>query len=154
MKKTTKLVSLIMAVVIAFSCMSVIAFAEDHVHSYQATVVSPKCAEQGYTLYVCTTCGDSYKDNYVPANGHIWGTWKVLDEATCVQEGHEERICGVCEAKETKTISVTDHVDADGDNLCDVCGTELEEDEYIFNPYDWIMAFINFIRNWFAEIFK
>lgn len=38
-----------------------------HVHNYVETVVAPTETERGYTLHVCTECGDSYKDRFVPA---------------------------------------------------------------------------------------
>lgn len=154
MKKTTKLLSVILAAVVALSFTGLFALAgEEHVHNYQSTIVAPTCADKGYTLYVCADCGDSYKDNYVPENGHFWGNWRAVDEATCTSEGHEERICTVCTAKETKTLPITDHRDLNGDGQCDVCGEKLAKKEYIFNPYDWIKAFIEFLRNWFAGIF-
>ena len=40
-----------------------------HIHSYTASAVPPTETEQGYTLYVCEVCGDSYKANYTPALG-------------------------------------------------------------------------------------
>ena len=49
-----------------------------HTHSYtKGETVAPTCTEEGYTLYSCT-CGDSYKDDKVPATGHSYGepTWK------------------------------------------------------------------------------
>lgn len=39
-------------------------------HSYTKTVVAPTCTEQGYTIYKCKNCGDTYKDDYVKAKGH------------------------------------------------------------------------------------
>lgn len=38
--------------------------ADVHTHSYQETVVAPTYAAEGYTLHTCSSCGDSYKDNY------------------------------------------------------------------------------------------
>ncbi len=35
-------------------------------HSYVSEVVEPTETEQGYTLHVCTRCGDSHKDTFVP----------------------------------------------------------------------------------------
>lgn len=32
-------------------------------HSYIRTVVPPTLSEQGYTLYECENCGDTYKDS-------------------------------------------------------------------------------------------
>lgn len=34
-------------------------------HSYKSQVVAPTLTEKGYTLHTCSTCGSSYKDNYV-----------------------------------------------------------------------------------------
>ena len=39
-------------------------------HSYVKNVVAPTCTEQGYTIYKCKNCGDTYKDDYVKALGH------------------------------------------------------------------------------------
>ena len=33
-------------------------------HSYKQTVVAPTSKTEGYTLYECTKCGDTYKSNY------------------------------------------------------------------------------------------
>lgn len=41
----------------------------EHEHSYIETVVPPTETEDGYTLYSCEECGDSYKDNTVEALG-------------------------------------------------------------------------------------
>ena len=35
-------------------------------HTYRTGVVPPTYDEQGYTLYTCAYCGDSYKDDFVP----------------------------------------------------------------------------------------
>lgn len=34
-------------------------------HQYDSTVIAPSYTAEGYTLHVCSVCGDSYKDNYV-----------------------------------------------------------------------------------------
>ena len=34
-------------------------------HSYEANIIPPTYFEQGYTLYVCSVCGDSYQAEYV-----------------------------------------------------------------------------------------
>lgn len=35
------------------------------VHNYISKIVLPTLKDQGYTLNICSVCGDSYKDNYV-----------------------------------------------------------------------------------------
>ena len=65
-------------------------------HSYVKNVVAPTCTEQGYTIYKCKNCGDTYKDDYVKALGHT----EVIDKAvapTCTQSGLTEgKHCSVC----------------------------------------------------------
>lgn len=39
------------------------------VHSYVSSVNAPSLTEDGYTEYVCTYCGDSYKTDYVKRTG-------------------------------------------------------------------------------------
>ncbi len=36
-------------------------------HHYEATFVAPTRTQQGYTIYTCTRCNFSYKDNYIMA---------------------------------------------------------------------------------------
>ena len=36
-----------------------------HTHTYEAEVVPPTYFEEGYTIYTCTVCGDTYEDDYV-----------------------------------------------------------------------------------------
>ena len=67
-----------------------------HVHTYEFTVTLPTCTEQGYTTYTCNACGDSYIDDYVPANGHTEGEWEEISSATCESEGEEQLCCTVC----------------------------------------------------------
>lgn len=38
-----------------------------HGHKYTETIVEPTLNDEGYTVYTCTECSNSYKDNYVEA---------------------------------------------------------------------------------------
>ena len=48
-------------------------------HSYQSVVTAVGCLTDGYTTHTCTTCGNSYRGDYVTATGHSWV------DATCTQ---------------------------------------------------------------------
>ena len=57
-----------------------------HTHSYTETVTPPTCVNEGYTTYTCTSCGDTYRDNYTPATGvHT--------------DGNGDGLCDTCETK-------------------------------------------------------
>ncbi len=40
-------------------------------HSYVSAVTAPTCTEKGCTTHTCSKCGDSYKDSYTDALGHV-----------------------------------------------------------------------------------
>ena len=63
-----------------------------HEHVFVKTVVAPTCGDCGYSLYVCD-CGEEYKDEFVSALGHDFGEWEIVKEATCFDDGEEQRIC-------------------------------------------------------------
>ncbi len=47
-------------------------------HSYQAQAFAPTCTEDGYTVWTCSVCGDSYTESGEPALGHSWGEAEYL----------------------------------------------------------------------------
>lgn len=81
----------------------------EHKHSYEDEVIEPTCTEAGYTKHVCE-CGESYDDTEVPAVGHKYGEWTVVEEATEEDEGLKERYCSVCNVKEEASIPTLEHV--------------------------------------------
>ena len=78
-------------------------------HSYTSKVVAPTCTEQGYTLYTCSVCSASYKDNYTDAKGHSWNSGTVTTAATCEKSGVKTYTCTACQTKKTETIAATGH---------------------------------------------
>lgn len=47
-------------------------------HSYQAQAFAPTCTKDGYTVWTCSVCGDSYTESGEPALGHNWGEAEYL----------------------------------------------------------------------------
>ena len=78
-------------------------------HLYCENVYEPTCTEQGYTEYVCSCCGDSYRDGYVDSLGHDYGEWETVTEATCSQYGEEISYCTRCDEYQSREIPKTDH---------------------------------------------
>ena len=64
-------------------------------HDFEAIkVVAATCTEQGYTVYTCTNCGESYNDNFVPVLGHSFVDITV--PATCTHKGYVTHFCTTC----------------------------------------------------------
>lgn len=63
-------------------------------HSYIETVHAPTCMEQGFTLYTCEECGDTYQDHYTKAKGHNYK--EVIVPATCDSQGFTTHLCLDC----------------------------------------------------------
>ena len=47
-------------------------------HEYTERKVEPTCTEQGYTLYTCSICGETKKDNYIKEKGHDYNETHIL----------------------------------------------------------------------------
>ncbi len=76
-------------------------------HNYTSEVIPSTCAEKGYTLYTCTHCGDSYKDNYTELAEHTYETVTVAP--TCTEKGYTAQRCTVCG---NEIIDESSYVDA------------------------------------------
>ena len=49
-------------------------------HSYTTQVIAPTATTQGYTIYTCSVCSDSYTGNYVEALGQIYNVSFVVPD--------------------------------------------------------------------------
>ena len=64
-------------------------------HDYEAAqTFAATCTEQGYTLYACSQCGQSYTDDFTPAKGHMMR--EIVVEPTCTHQGYTTHFCTVC----------------------------------------------------------
>ena len=66
-------------------------------HDYAENKVEVTCTEDGYTLYTCKLCGDSYKGNVVASTGHKTTVSTPGYEPTCEESGlTDEYSCTIC----------------------------------------------------------
>ncbi|MCD7797398.1 MAG: hypothetical protein LUG95_07350 [Clostridiales bacterium] len=85
------------------------AYAEDEAesyceYSYEATkTVDETCTEDGYTVYTCAICGDSYTE-VIEATGHKLGSSTASVEPTCTTDGYTYQRCMIC--REMVVVSV------------------------------------------------
>ena len=64
-------------------------------HEYGEGIIhAPTCTAEGYTEYVCTLCGESYKDDFTDRAEHAYS--EVVIEPTCTHEGYTTHFCTVC----------------------------------------------------------
>lgn len=60
-------------------------------HDYQAVTVEPTCETDGYTVFTCSRCKDSYTANSTDQLGHQFGAWSPngtgSQSASCLRDG-------------------------------------------------------------------
>ena len=65
-------------------------------HDFTISIVQPSCLEDGFTNYVCKSCGYSYKTNVIKATGHSLIEHENMD-ATCETAGYNKYYsCSKC----------------------------------------------------------
>lgn len=81
-------------------------------HQFETVgVKAATCVENGYTGdQKCKTCGTTGEiGTVIPATGHTWTDWRVVQAATETDDGVESRACNTCGAEECRTIPNTGH---------------------------------------------
>ena len=102
-KKILLLIPVLISTLFVSSC--------GHTHEYEETVVNPTCEDDGYTLYTCKECGDSYQDEKVPALGHSYEILISEDLNLENNIGEEIRRCKNCDRTSSVSVSEVNRVD-------------------------------------------
>ena len=90
-------------------------------HSYAKQTVEPTCTKDGYTLYTCADCSDTYTTDIVKKLYHWFGEWSPNEDDT--HSAH-------CRRKGCRYVAKLDcqkfEFPLDGESLilCPVCGEE------------------------------
>ena len=89
-------------------------------HDYQAVTVEPTCETDGYTVFTCSRCKDSYTADPTDRLGHQFGAWSPNEtgsqSADCLRQGCVHTGSTDCRKFTFRT--------AEGETLtfCPVCG--------------------------------
>lgn len=89
-------------------------------HDYQAVTVEPTCETDGYTVFTCSRCKDSYTADPTDQLGHRFGAWSPngtgSQSADCLRQGCAHTGSTDCRKFTFRT--------AEGETLtfCPVCG--------------------------------
>ncbi|MBR2889021.1 MAG: leucine-rich repeat protein [Oscillospiraceae bacterium] len=89
--------------------------------------VEPGCETEGYTgdTY-CVKCGELVeKGEVIPATGHTWGDWEIIQEPTEHTPGQKRRTCAVCGSHEDRHIPATGTVFGDVNGDAEINGKDL-----------------------------
>ncbi|MBR5427075.1 MAG: hypothetical protein IK118_01895 [Clostridia bacterium] len=120
----------------------------DHVCDSWTVTKEATCIEPGTESGVCTLCGAPVTRDTALAD-HTYVEWVVTKDATCGEDGEEQAVCAVegCSNVGTRDIPATgNHIDADGDEICDECGADLKK------PLTGIKAFFAKLKAFFEKI--
>ena len=129
---------------------------DENAHSWNEGVITkqPTCTEKGVKTYTCThnNAHTKTEDVAIDENAHAWNEGAVTTEPTCTEKGVKTYTC-IHDNQHTKTEDVnalghayddacdatcntcgeertpSDHVDADENDTCDVCGAEIPKDK-------------------------
>ena len=128
---------------------------DENAHSWDEGVVTtnPTCSAIGTRTFTCThNSAHTYtEDVAIDENAHAWNEGTITKQPTCTERGVKALTCAH-NVEHTKTEDIdalghkydndcdsdcnacaetrtpTEHLDADGDRVCDECGAELSED--------------------------
>lgn len=64
----------------------------EHVWDAGTVTEIPSCEFDGKIVYKCTVCGE-IKTERMPAVGHKWGYWEIINKPTFTNEGSAKHIC-------------------------------------------------------------
>ena len=73
----------------------------EHNYCVKKMIYTPSCTTEGYTLYACPGCGKTEKRDFLPALGHDFQAWQVV-EPTETEQGYTIYKCTRCKAKENR----------------------------------------------------
>jgi len=79
-------------------------------HTYTSNVVMPTCTAVGYTEYVCSVCGETYKDNFTAKTVHNLDSTVIAP--TCTERGYTLYNCENCDyEKKDRYVDALGHTE-------------------------------------------
>lgn len=73
------------------------------------TVKEPTCTQDGTTVVKCTRCNTTLSTTPIPASGHKYGEWKMIQAPTCVANGQEGQTCSACGNINSRRLPAAGH---------------------------------------------
>ena len=120
-------------------------------HSYKSVVTAPTCTNGGYTTYTCSVCKHAYKANETAKLGHNMGSFIVVEQPSCTENGLEIAECSRCDYSEVNELSASGHNYQDG--VCTECGDSKSNNCSCNCHKTGFMGFIWKILRFFYKLF-
>lgn len=109
------------------------------------------CTVAEHYVHTCTACGETKIEKVEGGDPYTYHKMvKISGPESCLDEAVEVYKCSKCGFEDKLEVAPVDHVDADGDGVCDVCVEELVLDEEPHGFYAKIIKWISEI----VEAFK
>ena len=106
--KAKRWFSILLCILMIGMLFPVSAFAEEgscaEGHDYVPEATEPTCTADGFTVFTCSRCGDSYKVDGEAAPGHSFDDGIVTTEPTVDAEGVKTFTCVRCGDSYTETV--------------------------------------------------
>ena len=144
-----------------------VTFPAEHVLSDVVLRSNPTCTEGAVVSRYCARCNAVQTYTGEPL-GHDYEEGRTVP-ATCFTEGYTENVCWRCQKVQMTNIkpATGKHVDKNGDNHCDVCGTMINKpaEEPTTKPAEkpaeekapkqnFFQRVIEWFKNLFSKLFK
>ena len=124
-------------------------------HTFTQTVQNPTCTKNGNITDTCI-CGCVVIET-INKLGHDWDDGVFSPKPTCLEDGQKTFTCKRCGDTKTEPAEKTpdEHTDLNNDNICDVCGKTIKEEEAgKRNFFQKIGDFFRRIIEWIKNLFK
>lgn len=100
-------------------------------HEFESHILELNSEESGGQVEnVCTLCGYIYKE-YLPATGHRYGDWIVLEERAESVVRIEQRECLECHREEIRTVRT---------KLSSTNSDSIKEKKHVINQMDFVLS--------------
>ncbi len=121
-------------------------------HAWDAGVhQDPTCTVQEHNLFTCATCGETKIEKILGGQPYTGHDMKLVSSPeTCADEAVEVRECTKCGFTSEKAVTAIACVDADADDICDVCANAMPVEE---EPHGFYAKVIKFISD-LVEMFR
>lgn len=121
---------------------------------YVGEVVAPNCIENGYTTYICSHCGESYRTDFTERTNEHKYIGEVTIQPTCTSTGVKTYTCSCGDSYtvdipksehiySTKNIKATTSNNGSITTSCDVCG-DIKSNQVIYCPKSYTLSASNY----------